>query len=259
MGVLNQWVGGGPWVADAGPGPVALRATALARWTPHVAPPGGDAGLLPSHWPGQGELLHWCQTAAPGVAVLLILLGLVYLLFGFAIVKVLVTFDAALLGGLFGALLGDRLGGSGAALPGAIVAGLLAAAAAWPTLRESVAVLGGLLGGVLGVVVWRLVDLDPSFGWSGGLTGVVLCGLLSLLLFRPCVMTYTSLQGAAMLVFGVLALVLKHDDFGPALNSHLQGRPFVLPMAVFVPTLVGYIYQQSMSPAPAGPPAPPKK
>ena len=30
-------------------------------------------------------------------------------------------------------------------------------------------------------------------------------------------------------------------------------------MTVFVPTLLGYIYQQSMSPAAEGPPPPPKK
>ena len=121
-----------------------------------------------------------------------------------------------MIGGWVGAELGERVGGPGAALPGAVVAGLLAATVAWPTLKWSTAVLGGLLGAIVGVAIWRLSDLDPTFGWSGGLTGLVFCGLLSLLLFRPCVITYTSLQGAAMLVFGVLALVLKHEDMGPS-------------------------------------------
>ena len=224
-------------------------AAAAAVWT--RLPGGHMASLSPAHWPGQGELLHWCQSAAPGIAVALILTGIIYLLFGFSMAKVLVTLNALLIGAWAGAIVGHKVGGNGAVLPGVVVCGLLAATAAWPTLRGSVAVLGGMLGGVLGVVVWRLSELDPTFGWSGGLTGLVLCGLLSLLLFRPCVITYTSLQGAAMVVFGTLALLLKHDEMGPSLASHLSGKPLLLPMAIFVPTLLGYVYQQSMH----GPPA----
>ncbi len=235
---------------------VPLRAAAWTNWSPRAE--AVTHSLVPSHWPAQGDLLHWCQSAAPGLAVMLILMGIVYLLFGFSFAKILVTLNAALIGGVLGATIGERAGGGGAALPAAVVAGLLAATAAWPTLRGSVAVLGGLLGGVLGVTVWRLADLDPTFGWSGGLTGLVFCGLLSLLLFRPCVITYTSLQGAAMVVFGTLALILKHDDFGPSLHNTLTGKPLLLPMTIFVPTLLGYIYQQSMSGVPAGP-SPPKK
>ena len=98
--------------------------------------------------------------------MLLILVGIVYLLFGFSIAKILVTLNAALVGGWIGALVGERTGGGGAALPGAVILGLLSATAAWPTLRGSVAVLGAMLGAILGVVVWRLSDLDPTFGWS---------------------------------------------------------------------------------------------
>jgi hypothetical protein len=245
-----------------GGGMLARLPGAWPQWPSDAAEHAGGLSLSPSQWPAQGQLLHWCQQAAPGLAVVLILAGIVYLLFGLSIAKILVTLNATVIGGWLGAELGERAGGSGAALPGAVVAGLLAATIAWPTLKWSVAVLGGMLGLVLGVAAWRLSDLDPSFGWSGGLTGLVLCGLLSLLVFRACVITYTSLQGAAMVVFGTLALILKHEDLGPSLHSQMTGKPFLLPMAIFVPTLIGYIYQRAMSapaPTPAGPPPPPKK
>jgi len=38
---------------------------------------------------------------------------------------------------------------------------------------------------------------------------------------RGCVITYTSLQGAAMIVFGVLALVYKYDQVGPKVTDHV--------------------------------------
>jgi hypothetical protein len=210
----------------------------------------------PAHWPVQGDLLEWCRVAGPGVAVILILAGIVYLLFGYSIFKVLVTLNAAVLGGYAGTLLGEK---NGVEVPAAIVGGLLAATAAWPTMKYSVAIMGGLFGAVLGVTIWRLSNLDPSFGWSGGMTGMVLCGLMSLLLFRECIMTYTSLQGAVMLVLGILALCFKYDSVGGSLETHLKLKPFLLPMTIFVPTLIGFIYQQTMFPPAAPQQGPPKK
>ncbi len=219
---------------------------------------------LPSHWPVQTDLLHWCHTAAPAVAVLLILAGIVYLLFGYSIFRILITVDAAVIGCFLGATVGEK---GGAEVPAAVVGGLLAATAAWPAMKYSVAVVGSLFGAALGATVWRLFDLDPALAWSGGLTGTVFFGLLSFILFRGCIMTFTSGQGAVMLVLGVLSLVFKFDEVAPDLAKHLEVRPFVLPLTVFVPTLLGFVYQQTMFPKakPAGvggtPPAggPPKK
>ena len=216
----------------------------------HNPPP-----MPPPHWPVQGDLLEWCRVAGPGVAVILILGGIVFLLFGYSIFKVLVTLNAAVLGGYVGTLLGES---SGVEIPAAIVGGLLAATAAWPTMRYSVAIMGGLFGAVLGVTFWRLANLDPEFGWSGGMTGLVFFGLLSFLLFRECIITYTSLQGSVMLIFGILGLLLKYQDIGDPLSHHFQIKPFLLPLAIFIPTLCGFIYQRAM--IPAGPaPAPAKK
>jgi hypothetical protein len=200
-------------------------------------------------------LLDWCHGTGPAIAVLLILAGIVYLLFGYSIFKVLVTVNAALLGGYVGILAGEP---AGVEIPAAIVGGLLSATAAWPTMKYAVAIMGALFGAVLGVTLWRLSNLDPNFGWSGGMTGFVFFGLLSFLLFRECIMTYTSLQGSVMLVFGILALIFKYEDVAGPLTHHLQLRPFLLPMTIFIPTLCGVIYQRMMMPG-APPAAPAKK
>jgi hypothetical protein len=212
--------------------------------------------VLPAHWPVQGDLLDWCKAAGPGVAVILILAGIVYLLFGYSIFKALVTLNAALLGGYVGMMLGER---SGVEVPASIVGALLAATCAWPTMKYAVAIMGGLFGMVLGVTMWRLSNLDPSFGWSGGMTGMVLFGLLSFLLFRECIITYTSLQGSVMLVFGLLGLILKYQEIGDPLTHHFELKPFLLPLAIFVPTLCGFIYQKATISGPPAGPAPAKK
>ncbi len=249
--MLNQLMTFLPTLAgvidDAGPGPGMTDA----------ANSGGDAMYhWPSRWPIQGDLLSWCHTTSPGIAVLLIIGGIVYLLFGYYIFKALVTLNAAILGAYFGAVLGDK---SGTAVPAAIVGALLAAAATWPVMKYAVAIMGGIFGACLGATIWRLCGQDPAFAWSGAMTGLVFFGLLSFLLFRQCIMTYTSLQGSVMLVFGILALIFKYDQIGGSLTQSFEVKPFLLPLSIFIPTLLGFIYQQTVFPAGGPPSAPAKK
>jgi hypothetical protein len=246
--VLVQLTSGMPMLAaltDPARSPSSLQTWAHAMTA-------GDTPAMPAHWPAQGDILEWCRVAGPGLAVVLILAGIVFLLFGYSIFKVLVTLNAAILGGYVGAMLGDK---SGVAVPAGIVGAMLSGTAAWPTMKYSVAIMGGLFGMVLGVTFWRLANLNPDFGWSGGMTGLVFFGLLSFLLFRECIMTYTSLQGSVMLVFGILGLLLKYQDVADPLNHHFQLKPFLLPLAIFIPTLGGFIYQRATisGPAPAAP------
>jgi hypothetical protein len=210
-----------PVVAPAAP---SSAATNTAQWLQSVQ--------MPSTWPNQMDLLTWSQKMGPGMATVLIILGIIYLMFGFYLFKGLVVMNAACVGAWIGAMIGER---SGSAMP--------------------CAVLGGLLGAALGGSIWRLVDLDPHFAWAGAGMGLIACGLFCFILFRGSVMAYMSLQGSIMLVFGILGLLYKYQDIGPKITNGLQAKTFILPMAVFIPTVIGLLYQQSSNkPAPAGPP-----
>jgi hypothetical protein len=102
-----------------------------------------------------------------------------------------------------------------------------------------------VFGGLLGASVWRAVGLDPQFAWAGGGMGLIFFGMLSFLLFRGSIMMYTSLQGAVMLVFGLLGLIYKYQDVAPKVNASLTDKSFLLPLAIFVPATLGLIYQQT--------------
>jgi hypothetical protein len=201
----------------------------------------------PKHWPAQTDLLNWCHHMNPGLAALLIGLGIVYLLFGFKMFRVLMMLNAAAIG----AALGFGLGQSsemGFALM--VLCGFVAAAVTWPLMKWAVAVLGGLAGALLGASIWQTFGLDPHFAWSGALTGLVLFGLLSFIIFRGSVTMYMSLQGAAMLIFGLLAMAFKYEQIAPRMTHAMTLRPFILPMAVIIPAIIGMLYQQSDAPAP---------
>ena len=86
-------------------------------------------------------------------------------------------------------------------------------------MKWAIAVMGGLFGAILGASLWRLFNLDPTFAWAGAATGLVALGLLSFILFRGCIMMYTSLQGSVMLIFGILGLVYNYKPVAEAITK----------------------------------------
>ena len=215
------------------------------------------AGWLnfPAHWPAQTDLRVWFHEMGSAVALLLILLGLVYLLFGFHLFKPLVLLNAAFVGAMVGVFVSGKTGGP---LPSGILGGFVAAAATYPLMKWAVALMGGLFGAILGFTLWRTFGLEAGFAWTGGCMGLIACGLLCFIVFRGSVMAYTSLQGSVMLVFGILSLVYKYQGLAPRLAQSLEMKPFMLPMTIFIATILGLIYQQNSSfgaaPAPGGGP-----
>lgn len=208
---------------------------------------------FPDHWPAQGELLSWSQQIGPGLAALMVLMGVVYLLFGINIFKGLVVLNAAILGALIGNSIGEKTGGE---IPLAITGAFIFAVVTWPMMRWAVAIIGGLAGAAIGVSLWRTFNLEPNFAWTGSIMGLIFFGLLTFIMFRGCIMTYMSLQGSAMLIFGLLALIFKYDGLTPQVHHWFKIKPFLLPMMVFIPTVLGVMYQHHIAaPKPAGPPA----
>lgn len=194
----------------------------------------------PSHWPGQSGVLDWCAHMGPAAAAVMLMAGIIYLIFGVKIYRYLITANAFAIGAAIGAALGAR---SHAEFLGALLGGVGAAAAAWPMVKWSVAVTGGVCGAFLGACIWRMANQDPSFAWAGGLTGLVALGMLAFILFRMSVMIYLSIQGSAMLVFGILGLAYKYPDTAASISSSLGSKPFLLPMLLFLPMICGLIYQ----------------
>ena len=204
----------------------------------------------PSHWPATVDVLNWCQNMAPGTAALLVGVGIVYLMFGYHSFKALIMLNAALFGAAVGAYIGAR---GNAELPGALMGAFIAAAITWPLMKFAVAVMGGLVGAALGASIWRACGLDPHFAWAGGMSGLIFFGMLSFILFRGSIMMYTSLQGSVMVIFGMLGLIYKYDNLAPAITAGMTAKAFVLPASIFVPAVVGMIYQNTQtSPATAG-------
>jgi len=225
----------------------------LAAQNVHAEKAAAGASVAPAFpvaWPHQIDLLTRCQEMSPGIAALLILAGVIYLLFGFKIFKALVMLNAAAIGGYVAAVM---YGGHGEQTAAAVlICAFAAAALAWPTMKYAVAIMGGLFGAALGGSLWKLLLPEQNLLWAGALMGLVAFGLLSFVLFKASVMMYTSLQGSFMLVFGCLGLIFKYQEIAPQVLAHLNKQSFVLPAIVFVPAMVGWIYQHHNATAKPG-------
>jgi hypothetical protein len=206
----------------------------------------GPAWLnLSTTFPGQTDLLTWCNQMGPGLATILLIGGIVYLIFGVYLYKALITINLAAVGGYLGAVIGYRTGGTGAMIPWALIGAFCLAALTWPLMKYAVALMGGLYGFLLGAAIWRTGGLEARYAWAGGGMGLIGFGMLSFILFRGSIMMYTSLQGSVMLVFGLLGLIFKYQSVAPTITSSLKGQPIMLPLSIFIPTVLGLIYQQT--------------
>jgi len=198
-----------------------------------------------SRYPEQGDLLNWCLNMGLGTGILLMLIGAVYLMYGWSLHKGLVTLNAAALGGFAGAWVGDK---AGYPLAAAITGALLIALITFPLRKWAIAIMGGLCGIVVGMGIWRSIGLDPEVAWAGAVIGLISFGLASFILVRGSLIMYTSIQGSMMFIIGLLGLIMKYQDVTPKVTHNMLSQPLILPIAVLVPTILGLVFQQLHSP-----------
>ena len=145
----------------------------------------------------------------------------------------------------------------------AMSVGLLFAIVATPMLRVTVAVLAGATGAFIGGNVYRGLAELPGLGlslttadaWVGALVGFVAVAMLSLLLFRFVIVMFTSVGGAGMLVFGLVAMLMHVEDWREPVTRSLiapvtraDGQivaNLMLPMITLLAAVGGYIVQHS--------------
>ncbi len=194
------------------------------------------------HWPDRADLLHYCREADSILAAVLLFAGLAYSAFGYTLFKLAVTLNVAGLGVWAGFLVGREFD---ARIPGMIVGGFLFAALAWPTMRVAVALCAGLVGFVVGVAVWRALGMADAYAPAGGLIGMIFLFMLSFSLLKLSILAFTAIQGAVMIVGGLLGLVLKYPSVDEAVVRWTTEQPALLPIVLLALSIVGLLFQQT--------------
>ena len=116
------------------------------------------------------------------------------------------------------------------------------AALAWPMVKLFVGIYGAAAGGLAGYAVTQAIG-DERIMLIGVGVGIVLGGILAALVFRFTVVLMSSVLGAHMAVIGAVALLYRAEEVGGPLKTSFAERPYLLPVVVAVPALIGVAYQ----------------
>ena len=137
-----------------------------------------------------------------------------------------------------------------------VVAGCLAilmAVTCFPLMKYAVSALGGLAGAFMGANAWSATARLLSRGgdttvsqhyWVGALIGLLICGMLTFILFKIAVVMFTSVSGSTVAVLGAVALLLQIDIFQRTIAQSISAHAAILPLLVLVPALIGFILQE---------------
>ena len=197
--------------------------------------------LLAAHsLPQTSRILDVLAGAQLYFPIALIVIGALLMIFGFKAYRWIVLLNCIALGYWVGSMLGDR---AQIGLIGGILGAVLMGAAAMPLMKYAVAACGGLVGMVLGMVVWAYCEQPLDMAWAGGLVGLAVLGMLTFILFKTTVIVFTSIEGAALLVLGLSALLIRYSPWSHQVDDQLTHRPILLPILVLSTAIVALFWQ----------------
>ncbi len=68
--------------------------------------------------------------------------------------------------------------------------------------------------------------------------------MLSFSLFKLSILAFTAIQGAVMIIAGVLGLLLKYPRVDERITTWTSQQPAILPIALLALSLIALIFQQ---------------
>lgn len=178
-------------------------------------------------------------------AVIAISVGVVYMLYGWRIFRILVVISFGLLGMFLGIFAGQQFGSQ---IGGGIIGLGLFAIASIPLMKWCVSILGAAAGGAVTGGIWYALGLPLDYILAGIIIGVVAGGLISFILLKISVMLFTSLGGSVIMMVGILALLYLYETkvvVPPTQHifNYVHYSKWFLPMVIILPTLAGMLLQ----------------
>ncbi len=216
--------------------------TILAQTTETIAELTAETELIPVD-------LIWEQIAALSwlEAVLAISFGVVYMLYGWRIFKILVVICFGLVGIFGGIKIGQQFD---AQLLGAVVGPFVLAALSVPLMRWAVSLLGALAGGILTAGLWYAFELPGKYILAGAGIGLIAGGMISFIVFKIAVMLFTSFGGGLLTVTGLVALLYQYECMQEPPTEQVKdlflNQNWFLPVLLLIATGIGIAIQNRL-------------
>jgi hypothetical protein len=189
------------------------------------------------------QLVFWIDQLRSCPTLFLILLvaaGLIFLLHGQGMFRVIVILHAVILAGFLGWQLGSATSRPWLfALGFAVVFGILA----WPLFKFGIAVLCGVVGAALVSQITLLFPRGPEYLPVTSVLGFLLFAVAGFFLIPIAVTIFTSLEGAALILLPLLVIAERLGMSFQKTAWLTFDRPGVLHAAILILAGLGMVYQ----------------
>ena len=189
----------------------------------------------------------WQQVTSldPLQAVIAVAFGVIPLMYGWRIYKVLTVIGFGMLGLYIGMRVGLYFDD---VLLGSVIGACMLTVAALPLMKWAVCILGAVAGGLLTAGMWYALHLPEQFVWAGSLVGLVAGGMLSFVVFRLAVMLFSSFAGACLIIVGAFGLIYRFETYvqdppTTNLNNAFYNHQWFLPLLLIAGTGIGILMQ----------------
>jgi len=166
-------------------------------------------------------------------AVLAISFGVVYMLYGWRIFKVLVVICFGLAGLFFKQKTAYEI------MPSLVGSEMC--------IRDR---LGALAGGILTAGLWYAFELPGKYILAGAGIGLIAGAMISFIVFKIAVMLFTSFGGGVLTVAGLVALLYQYECMQEPPTEQVKdlflNQNWFLPVLLLVPTLIGIAIQNRL-------------
>lgn len=212
--------------------------TILAQATGNASPEAAEQAVVPL-------ARFWQQVTSLGMleAMTFISFGVVCLLYGWRVFKILVVINFGLLGLVIGMAIVGKINGVNNELMGGLVGMGILAVLSVPLMRWAVSILGAVAGGILTSGIWYACGLNEKYIWAGGLIGVIAGGMISFIVFRIAVILFSSMWGSGLIVVGFLAVLNNYSGTAALVHRLVFNVKWFLPTMLTAPMALGIILQ----------------
>jgi len=173
-------------------------------------------------------------------ASIFVIVGATCVINGYKWHKTIIAVLAGMSGVYAGMLVGGRVGDQ------TVVCGCLALLfmiLAWPLMRYSAAIFGGLAGAFAGANIWTAVGGDPAMHHIGAIVGLVIIGMLAFMTFRSVVIVLTTVSGASLFVLGGMSLLMHIQPFRNGMLNGISENTAIVPIVAGSAALIGAVIQ----------------
>jgi hypothetical protein len=187
------------------------------------------------------ETLLWIAEQDPGLGLLLIGGGLIFLVFGWRLFRFMITLSLIIMAAVVASCFAPDEGLAALAIPlaGAVIGGWIGIR----TARIAVALAAGGWAAALNLAAMARIGAAPGVVSVVCVIAFAAVAAMAFAAVRPCVAFVTSVEGTILVIGGAMILLAEAPSWWSCVQDAVETNPIFLPFAILAGSVTGYYVQ----------------